>query len=110
MSKQINHIYEFGELQLQTAERLLLCAGHPISLTPKAFDTLRILVQSGGHVVEKDELMRRVWADAYVEEANLARNVWALRQVLADDNHTHHYIETVPNLGYTSVAPVPQTA
>jgi DNA-binding winged helix-turn-helix (wHTH) protein len=52
MSKQINHIYEFGEFQLQTAERLLLREGQPISLTPKAFETLLVLVQSSGHVVE----------------------------------------------------------
>ena len=49
MSKQINHIYEFGEFQLQTGERLLLRAGKPISLTPKAFETLLVLVQSSGH-------------------------------------------------------------
>ncbi len=106
MSKQINHIYEFGEFQLQTAERLLLREGQSISLTPKAFETLLVLVQSSGHVVEKDELMKRVWADAYVEEANLARNVWALRKVLGDDKGEHSYIETIPKLGYRFLAPV----
>ena len=109
MSKQINHIYEFGEFQLQTAERLLLREGKPISLTPKAFETLLILVQSSGHVVEKDELMKRVWADAFVEEANLARNVWALRKALGDDKGEHTYIETIPKLGYRFVAPVRPT-
>jgi DNA-binding winged helix-turn-helix (wHTH) protein len=106
MSKQINHIYEFGEFRLETSERLLLRNGHPISLTPKAFETLLALVRSGGHLVEKDELMKQIWADAYVEEANLARNVWALRKALADDNDEHRYIETVPKLGYRFVAPV----
>ena len=106
MSKQINHIYEFGEFRLETAERLLMRRGQPISLTPKAFETLLVLVRSRGHVVEKDELMKCVWADTVVEEANLARNVWALRKALGDDNSAHAYIETVPKLGYRFVAAV----
>jgi len=110
MSKQINHIYELGEFHLETAERLLLRQGKPISLTPKAFETLLVLVRSGGHVVEKDELMKRVWADSFVEESNLARNVWALRKALGDDNGEHSYIETVPKLGYRFVAPVTELA
>jgi TolB-like protein/DNA-binding winged helix-turn-helix (wHTH) protein/Tfp pilus assembly protein PilF len=110
MSKEINRIYEFGEFRLQTADRLLLRNGKPISLTPKAFETLLALIQSGGHVVEKDELMKRVWADAFVEEANLARNVWALRKALGDDTDAHRYIETVPKLGYRFMAPVTELA
>ena len=110
MSKQINQIYEFGDFRLETAEQLLLHRGQPISLTPKAFDTLLVLVQSSGHLVEKDELMKRVWADAFVEEANLARNVWALRKTLEDDNGEHRYIETVPKRGYRFIAPVREVA
>ena len=110
MSKQINQIYEFGDFRLETAEQLLLRRGQPISLTPKAFDTLLVLVQSSGHLVEKDELMKRVWADAFVEEANLARNVWALRKTLEDDNGEHRYIETVPKRGYRFIAPVREVA
>ena len=110
MSKQINQIYEFGDFRLETAEQLLLHRGQPISLTPKAFDTLLVLVQSSGHLVEKDELMKRVWGDAFVEEANLARNVWALRKTLEDDNGEHRYIETVPKRGYRFIAPVREVA
>ena len=110
MSKEINHIYAFGEFRLETANRLLLRNGKPISLTPKAFETLLVLIQSTGHAVEKDELMKRVWADAFVEEANLARNIWALRKALGDDNGEHRYIETVPKLGYRFVAPVTELA
>jgi TolB-like protein/DNA-binding winged helix-turn-helix (wHTH) protein/Tfp pilus assembly protein PilF len=106
MSKEINQIYEFGEFHLETAERLLLRAGKPISLTPKAFEMLLALIRSGGHVVEKDELMEQVWPDAFVEEANLARHVWALRKALGDDDDAHQYIETVPKLGYRFVASV----
>jgi TolB-like protein/DNA-binding winged helix-turn-helix (wHTH) protein len=106
MSKQINHIYEFGEFRLETAEQLLLRQGEPTRLTRKEFDTLLVLVQSSGHLVEKDELMKRVWADTFVEEANLARNVWSLRKVLSDDQGEHRYIETVPKRGYRFIAPV----
>jgi len=110
MSNQINHIYEFGDFRLETAEQLLLRRGEPIPLTPKTFDTLLVLVQSSGHLVEKDELMKRVWADAFVEEANLARNVWALRKTLEDDIGEHRYIETVPKRGYRFIAPVREVA
>lgn len=106
MSKDINQIYEFGEFHLETADRLLLRAGKPVALTPKAFEMLLALIRSGGHVVEKDELMKQVWPDAFVEEANLARHVWSLRKALGDDNDVHRYIETVPKLGYRFVASV----
>jgi len=106
MSAQINHIYEFGEFRMETAERLLLGKEGPIPLTPKAFDTLLILVQQSGHLIEKDDLMQQVWPDTTVEEANLARNVWALRKALGDDNDRHCYIETVPKRGYRFIAPV----
>ena len=106
MSKQPNQLYEFGEFKLDAAERVLQRGNEPVPLTPKAFETLLVLVQRSGHVVEKDELMKQVWADAFVEEANLARNVWTLRKALGDDEREHHYIETVPKLGYRFVAPV----
>ncbi|MEK6283547.1 MAG: tetratricopeptide repeat protein [Acidobacteriota bacterium] len=110
MSQQINHIYEFGEFRLETAEQLLLRQGKPTRLTRKEFDTLLVLVENSGHLVEKDELMKRVWADAFVEEANLARNIWALRKVLSDDNGEHRFIETVPKRGYRFIAPVTAVA
>jgi DNA-binding winged helix-turn-helix (wHTH) protein len=110
MSKQINHVYEFGEFRLETAEQLLLRQGEPARLTRKEFETLLVLVQSSGHLVEKEELMKRVWADTFVEEANLARNVWALRKVLSDDQGEHRYIETVPKRGYRFIAPVRDVA
>lgn len=91
-------IYEFGEFRIDAEERLLLRNGKPIPLTPKAFETLLALVENSGHVVKKDDLMKRVWPDAFVEEVNLAQNVSAIRRVL-DTNGTQ-YIETVPKLGY----------
>jgi TolB protein len=84
----------------------LLREGKPVSLTPKAFETLLALVRSSGHVVKKDDLMQEVWPDVIVEEANLARNVWTVRKALGDDNGTPAYIETVPKFGYRFIAPV----
>jgi TolB-like protein/DNA-binding winged helix-turn-helix (wHTH) protein/Flp pilus assembly protein TadD len=110
MSRQINQIYEFGEFRLETADRLLLRHGQPVSLTPKAFEMLLVLVRNSGHVVGKEELMQQVWPDAFVEEANLARNVWSLRKALGDDEEGHSYIETVPKLGYKFVKPVTEVA
>jgi Tol biopolymer transport system component/DNA-binding winged helix-turn-helix (wHTH) protein len=106
MNKQVSHLYEFGKFRLDAAEHLLLRDGKPIQLTPKAFQTLLVLVRQGGRLVEKDELMKQVWGDAFVEEANLARNIWALRRALGDDEGEHRYIETVPKLGYRFVAPI----
>src|SRR5436190_4861029 len=106
MRKQINQIYEFGEFRLETAERLLLTSQGPKPLRPKEFDTLLVLVQQSGHLIEKEELIRRVWPDTAVEEANLARNIYSLRKALGDDNHAHKYIETVPTRGYRFIAPV----
>ena len=106
MNNRFSTLYEFGKFRLDAAEHLLLRDGKPIQLTPKAFQTLLVLVRNGGRLVEKDELMRQVWADAFVEEANLARNIWVLRRALGDDEDEHRYIETVPKLGYRFVAPV----
>jgi len=99
-------VYEFGACRLETAERLLLRAGERVALTPKAFDTLLILVQSNGHLVRKHDLMQQLWPDAVVEEANLARNVWAIRKALGEREGEQAYIETIPKIGYRFVAPV----
>lgn len=106
MSKQLNHSYEFGDFRLDATEHLLWHDEKPVPLTPKVFETLLLLVRRGGHLVEKDDLMKQIWADAVVEEANVARNIWTLRKALGDDEREHRYIETVPKLGYRFVAPV----
>jgi len=106
MTKPLNHVFEFGPFRLETAERLLLRDEKPVPLTPKAFSTLLILVHNRGRLVEKDDLMKQVWPDAIVEEANLARNVWMLRRALGDDGEGHVFIETIPKVGYRFVAPV----
>jgi DNA-binding winged helix-turn-helix (wHTH) protein/TolB-like protein/Tfp pilus assembly protein PilF len=108
MSRQANHLYEFGPFRLDASERLLLRDGHPVSLTPKAFDTLLALVESSGHIVEKDDLMQKVWPDAVVEESTLAQNVFTLRKALGEGSSEHQYIETIPKHGYRFVSEVRQ--
>jgi DNA-binding winged helix-turn-helix (wHTH) protein/TolB-like protein/Tfp pilus assembly protein PilF len=106
MSLHPKHIYSFGPFRLDAAERLLLQAGKPISITPKVFDLLLVLVKHQGRLLEKDELMRAVWPDTIVEEANLSANISILRKALGDGINGQSLIETVPKRGYRFTAPV----
>src|SRR5882762_6474824 len=99
-------MYEFGPFRLDPAEYLLLREGAPVALTPKVFETLLILVQRSGHLVDKNELMKELWPDTIVEENNLTRNISALRKALSDAHAEHLYIETVPKRGYRFAAKV----
>jgi DNA-binding winged helix-turn-helix (wHTH) protein/Tol biopolymer transport system component len=96
----------FGPITLVPAERVLLKDGRPVALTPKAFDLLAYLAANPGRLLTKEELMRAVWPDAIVEEANLASNVFAIRKALGDGAAGERYVETVPKRGYRFVAPV----
>jgi predicted ATPase/DNA-binding winged helix-turn-helix (wHTH) protein/tetratricopeptide (TPR) repeat protein len=98
--------YTFGRFHLDAAERRLSRDGTAIPLTPKAFDMLLTLVRHSGHALTKDELMRAVWPDGFVEEINLASNISILRKALADGQPGTSYIETIPKLGYRFVAAV----
>ncbi|MGH9969978.1 MAG: winged helix-turn-helix domain-containing protein, partial [Pyrinomonadaceae bacterium] len=106
MSKEAQPFYEFGPFRLETTERTLLRDGQPVPLPPKVFDTLLLLVQRSGHVVEKEELMQKLWPDTFVEESNLTQNVFTLRKVLGERHDEHAYIETVPKRGYRFAADV----
>lgn len=99
-------IYEFGPFHLNAGERLLLRDGQPVPLTPKAFDTLLLLVENSGRLIDKDELMGSVWPDTVVEENNLNRSIYVLRKALGESSGTAKYIETVPKHGYRFVASV----
>ena len=99
-------VHEFGQFRLDTAERLLLRAGQPVSLTPKAFDLLIYLVERHGRLITKKELLGAVWPDTFVEEGNLTYTVSALRRALGDTQEGERYIQTVPTRGYRFVAPV----
>ncbi len=99
-------LYEFGPFRLDVTERLLLREGKPVPLTPKAFETLLALVENSGHLLNKEELLKRIWPDTFVEEATLARNIFTLRKALGEEANGQQYVETVPKLGYRFVAPV----
>lgn len=98
--------FEFGELFLDTNERVLLENGKPVSITPKTFQMLLVLVENHGRIVEKDELMKTVWAGSFVEEGNLTYTMRLLRKALADDPQNPRFIETVPRRGYRFIADV----
>lgn len=99
-------VCEFGPFRIDRAAGRLLRDGHPVPLTPKAFDVLLALVESHGRLVEKDELMNRVWADSFVEEGNLKVTISMLRKALEEGTNGHRYIETVPRRGYRFAADV----
>jgi DNA-binding winged helix-turn-helix (wHTH) protein/TolB-like protein/Tfp pilus assembly protein PilF len=100
--------YEFGRFHLDAAERLLLKDGRPVALMPKAFDTLLLLVENSGRLLDKEELIRSVWPDSFVEENSLNRSIYVLRKALGESPDQIKYIETVPKCGYRFVASVIQ--
>jgi Tol biopolymer transport system component/DNA-binding winged helix-turn-helix (wHTH) protein len=106
MSREARPSYEFGPFRLDLAEQMLLRDGHQLLLTPKVFDVLRVLVQNGGHLVEKETLLKEVWPDSFVEEAALNKAVSVLRKALGETSSGQKYIETAPKRGYRFVAPV----
>src|SRR5262245_32592644 len=105
MSHSTKHFYEFGSYRLDTSERILLCEGQLVPLTPKAFETLLVLVESNGRIIDKEELLSKIWPDTFVEEVSLAKKISLLRKTLGED-FAHHYIETIPRRGYRFVAEV----
>src|ERR1700730_6505112 len=97
---ETKHFYEFGPFRLDPAERLLLRDGKALPLTPKAFDTLLLLVENSGHLLKKDELMQLICQAAFAEEFTLPKNTSASRLALDTQNEKAQYIETVPKGGY----------
>jgi TolB-like protein/DNA-binding winged helix-turn-helix (wHTH) protein/Tfp pilus assembly protein PilF len=100
------HFYEFGPYRLDVLNQRLLCDGAPVPITPKSFDTLLLLVRNRERVVGKNELMRHLWPDTVVEEANLSQNIFALRKTLDARGGGASYIETIPRRGYRFAAEV----
>ncbi len=109
MGQQDNHSYEFGRFRLKPAERVLLREGELVPLTPKVFEILVTLVEHGGQVVAKDDLMKRVWPNTFVEEGNLTQNISLLRKALGESPGGVQFIETVPRRGYRFVADTNQS-
>ena len=106
MDSPAPRIYEFGEFRVESTTRVLLHNGVPVPLTPKVFDTLLQLIERPGEVHEKEELMRAIWPNTFVEENNLAQNIAALRRALQDRRGANRYILTAPGRGYRFVANV----
>src|ERR1700686_2590272 len=100
MSEETNRFYEFGPFRIDTARQLLLRDGQPVPLTSKAFETLLALVQRGEQLVSKDELMKLLWPDTFVEESNLTQHISMLRKALGESPQDHRYIVTMPGRGY----------
>ena len=98
--------YEFGEFRVDIGRRILLQAGNTIALTPRQFDTLLYLVEHCDRVITKEELMKAIWSDAFVEENNLNQSVSAIRRALGERRGDNRYIITVPGVGYRFAAPV----
>lgn len=104
---------EPGKISVEVAERQLCKAGEPVFLTPKVFDMLLVLLENKGRTIEKDELIKKVWADTYVEEGSLNRNISTLRKALGDDSNEQKFIKTLPKRGYlftTNVREIFETA
>src|SRR4029078_12874236 len=106
MSSSNNLCYEFGPFRMNVGQRLLTREGDAISLPPKATDILLVLLQNAGELVEKDDLMREVWPDSFVEEGNLTQNIFTLGRALGDHRSAAQYIDTVVRRGYRFVAAV----
>lgn len=100
MATENKRFYEFGPFRIDSDERQLLRGEEPIPLTPKAFETLLILVRSSERIVLKDDLMKSLWPDSFVEEANLSQNIFILRKALGETAQNPRYITTVPGRGY----------
>jgi len=96
--------FRFAEFELDAVKRLLLRNGEPVSLNPKAFEVLLVMVESRGDVLTKDDLLDKVWPDQIVEEGNLKVHISALRKVLGQSGNDNRFIVTVPGRGYTFVA------
>src|SRR5262245_33741224 len=106
MAQQTKLSYEFSSFRLDTRERLLLRSGEVLRLSPKLFDILLVLVENGRHILEKEEVLKRVWPDEFVEEGNLTRNISTLRKILGENPTEPKYIETIPWRGYRFIADV----
>jgi DNA-binding winged helix-turn-helix (wHTH) protein/tetratricopeptide (TPR) repeat protein len=99
-NQKLKELYEFGPFRLDAEKEILLRGGDPVALTPKTFQILLVLIRHNQEVVTKDDLMKTVWPDTFVEEANLSRNIFMLRKALGESPQDHHYILTVPGRGY----------
>ena len=102
-------VYVFGPYHLDVERLLLVYEGDPVALGPKVVETLLALVEHPGEVLAKPMLLDRIWPEGFVEEANLAQNIYVLRKTLRA-HWDIDAIETVPRRGYRFAAPVRRMA
>ena len=106
MEHRIESIFVFGNYKLDPEGQVLLCNNEIVPLTPKLFETLRLLVENGGRTLSKETFLTSLWPDTFVEESNLAQYIFHLRRMLGENSDGQTYIKTVPRRGYQFVAPV----
>jgi eukaryotic-like serine/threonine-protein kinase len=106
MNPETRVVYEFGPFRMDPEKQVLLRDGELIAVTPKAFETLLVLVRRGREVVTKEELLKEIWPDSFVEEANLSQHIFKLRKVLGGSTEGERYIVTLPGRGYRFAVPV----
>src|SRR5829696_9062024 len=99
-------IHRFNDFAIDTEQKVLLRGGKAVPLAPKVFETLLALVENHGRILLKEELMKRLWPDTFVEESNLTFNIQQLRKSLGDNARNPIYIETIPRRGYRFIAGV----
>jgi hypothetical protein len=102
VNRDTPQLYEFGPFRLEPAERKLLRGKDVVVLTPKAFDTLVLLVRDSGHLLDKEELIRMLWPDTFVEEGSLSNHIFLLRKALGEDPRT---LKPFPGEVTASLAP-----
>jgi TolB-like protein/Tfp pilus assembly protein PilF len=102
--------YEFGPFRLDPSQKLLLREGSAVPLMPKVFDLLCLLVEQNGQLIDRQSLLQRLWPDTFVEEGNLSKAMFLLRQALGQKGNAGPYIETVPKRGYRFIAEVSRRA
>jgi eukaryotic-like serine/threonine-protein kinase len=100
MTRQSKRLYEFGPYRIDPTKRVLMRGEDAVQLPSKVFETLLVLVQHSEEVVSKDDLLKTVWPDSFVEESNLSQSIFLLRKALGETAQDHHYIVTIPGRGY----------
>lgn len=101
-----NQIFTFGPYRLRVRERVLERNGRPLAIPEKTLDVLCVLVDSRGHLVERETLMRKAWPDTFVEDSNIAFQISTLRRLLEESANSPKFIATVPKRGYRFIAEV----
>jgi DNA-binding winged helix-turn-helix (wHTH) protein/TolB-like protein len=104
MSPDTSHFAQFGDFVFDLRQRVLTREGEIVPVAPKDLEVLLVLVRGYGQIVEKKQIIEKIWPDTFVEEANLSRHVFNLRRILSENGERS--IETVPKRGYRFIAPV----